>query len=120
MKTLLQGKEYTPSSETDISKTFSAFGFNPPSLTDAKMTDEAAAEYSAWVDKCYQESGDAEAFDNDVKRLVALCNKLTQGGFILGDNNHEALVNAADAVEAWFDETDDPRANGWVDDKGRP
>ena len=40
MKTLLQGKPYTPADSTDISKTFAAHGFIPPSKMRKHMTNE--------------------------------------------------------------------------------
>ena len=65
-------------------------------------------------------------YDNDLKHLIAVCKKITQHvpenyfKFDSINNLFKDLLNATDAVEAWYENTDDPRENGWVDDKGRP
>ena len=60
-------------------------------------------------------------FDSDLRRLLTICNLITQTvPKAYFPQLFDDLLNATDAVEAWYENTDDPRENGWVDDKGRP
>jgi hypothetical protein len=66
----------------------------------------------------YPELGEGEAFEGDVRRLLAAVNDVLRHGFEA--NRREKLVDAAANVDAWYDKEDDPRSMGWVDDRGRP
>jgi hypothetical protein len=60
-------------------------------------------------------------FDSDIYELISVCKKITQTvPKAYFPQLFDDLLNATDAVEAWYENTDDPRENGWVDDKGRP
>ena len=61
--------------------------------------------------------GDEEALNEDVKTLLRAVYAVLRYG--MEANRRERLVDAADAVDAWF-ESQDPRSMGWVDDRGRP
>lgn len=65
--------------------------------------------------ECQQEQATPEA---DFAYLLKVANDiLYRGG--LTDHNRKRLATAAERCDPWL-ETDDPRANGWVDDRGRP
>jgi hypothetical protein len=85
-------------------------------LAEAKALDDA---YASAAD------GPAEAYNRDLLALVVAARTVTNAQhFASPEGKKEAmsyLVKALDQFEPWLDEqTDDPRANGWVDDKGRP
>ena len=89
------------------------------------MDEKAAVEYEAWINQCYSESGngDAERFDFDVRNLVAKAEQwleMQRIGYFQVPDATEELQKAVEAVKAWYEETDDPSKNGWVDSKGRP
>jgi hypothetical protein len=65
----------------------------------------------------YQEND----FDSDLRRLLTVCKKITQTvPKAYFPQLFDELVNATDVVEVWYEHSDDPRENGWVDDQGRP
>jgi hypothetical protein len=82
------------------------------------MDEQAAAEYTKWLDDCYAEAYAELSYEDDLNRLLSFCNKLTQQFPQAGWRDE--LINLVDKVESYSDEVDDPRANGWVDDRGRP
>jgi hypothetical protein len=73
-----------------------------------------------------------ELFDADMMALVRAVNRyisarrtLVRRGNTPSEQAHverafEALSAAADQADPWFDDNDDPRSMGWVDDRGRP
>lgn len=70
-----------------------------------------------WTDdypEIQQEQATPEA---DFTHLLRVVNVVLRQG--LTDANRARLVEAAERCDPWL-ETDDPRANGWVDDRGRP
>ena len=86
------------------------------------MDEKSAAEYEAWINECYSEVGSAESWDYDVRKLLTVARKkleMDRAGLVAPSLDDE-LEAAIEAVEAWYEETDDPRANGLVDYKGRP
>lgn len=64
--------------------------------------------------ECQQEQATPEA---DFGYLLRVVNDVLRQG--LTELNRERLTRAAEQCDPWMD-TDDPRANGWVDDRGRP
>jgi len=92
MKTLLEGKPWVPSSETDVSGTMRKY----------------SPEYDAWLNEQYQSAAEAETFDEDVQALVSLVNTLTKAmsPASLPAGLHGKLLNAADRVETWMEQTE--------------
>jgi hypothetical protein len=81
-------------------------------LAEAQALDEAYASAT----------GPAEAYDRDLRALVDAARNVIENWPTskLADSVND-LEGALEQFEPWLDEqTDDPRANGWVDDKGRP
>jgi len=70
----------------------------------------------------------AEDFDHDLRQLLAAINTpLKHEGdvyrhIIQVANWIKSVQEAADVMQVWIDEAngDDPRANGWVGQDGRP
>lgn len=88
-------------------------------LADAQALDEAYASAT----------GPAEAYERDLRALVdaaqiAVSSMSAETQFIpLMDLRRirDGLRTALEQFEPWLEaDNDDPRANGWVDDKGRP
>ena len=90
------------------------------------MDEKSAVEYEAWLNECYKESETEPDFDKDLKRLLEICKKINQSvpdrffAFKSINDLFRELLIATNVVEAWYENTDDPRENGWVDSKGRP
>jgi hypothetical protein len=60
--------------------------------------------------------GPDEAFEADVYALLCILRL-----FLRDPSRHQTeLQEALENVAAWYEDDADPRANGWVDDKGRP
>jgi hypothetical protein len=60
-------------------------------------------------------------FDSDIYELISVCKKITQTvPKAYFPQLFDELVNATDNVEVWYEHDDNPKANGWVDSKGRP
>ncbi len=60
-------------------------------------------------------------FDSDLKRLLIVCKKITSTVTkAYFPQLFDELVEAVENMEVWYEHTDDPRENGWVDSKGRP
>jgi hypothetical protein len=60
----------------------------------------------------------AEDFEADVLALVRAVRDVLKLG--IGRPYRQRMKDAAEAVEVWYEQDDDPRSMGWVDDKGRP
>lgn len=72
------------------------------------------------LDACY-EMGAGEAYDNAVKSLIKTAKAvMTAAPGIDRDFAMNELGEAILNVEPFFEETDDPRSNGWVGQDGRP
>lgn len=81
--------------------------------------EEAKKEEDA-LNEAYREADEEEypCWENDVEYLISVCGEVLKSM----DKKHplyEKLSNALENVYEWGD-TNDPRAMGWVDDKGRP
>lgn len=82
-----------------------------------------AMKESEALDEAYGEAfsclSEGNSFDEDVQRLVNVSRKVMSQL----PTNHPLYVKLADAIanveEHFLEETEDPRAMGWVDDKGR-
>jgi hypothetical protein len=74
------------------------------------------------LDDAYAQAETQGSMEDDLARLIEVVNEITQNAprYNIPTELMDRLINSADAVEAWMEETDDPRANGWVDDRGRP
>lgn len=89
-------------------------------------------EYDAWIAELEKEHATMEAnesalaeaqshaYDNDLRALVTAAQNV-----IDSHHNLDFVSKLREVIEnflPWMDEEDanDPRANGWVDDKGRP
>lgn len=89
-------------------------------------TDEAPLKESQELDALHAELGEAEAYDRDLLDLVQAVRvivNLHDNPMYVQDRVREPLANLAaalDKLEPWLEEDDDPRAMGWVDDRGRP
>ena len=104
-----------------------------------KMSDQEMIEYDKWLNDCYSEEDRPDPFE-DAMRLAKFCDteilqhlenvrklceflKVTKFPSDAIPKNIEDLIDRlealTDSVLAW-NETDDPRENGWVDDRGRP
>lgn len=72
------------------------------------------------MDACY-EMGAGEDYDLAVKNLVAAARQMV---CVLPGMDRDLatikLINAILDIEPFFEHTDDPRANGWVGQDGRP
>lgn len=80
-------------------------------LAEANALDEAYADAVAFDGKMQ-----AEAYDKDLRALVAAARQVAE------DFDLRHLMAVVEQFEPWLDGEDsqDPRANGWVDDKGQP
>ena len=64
------------------------------------------------------ETGDGEQYNADIKRLLReVLNTLKANPNL---SNYDALEEAAQDVEEWFENSDDPKENGWVGSNGLP
>lgn len=80
------------------------------------------------LDEAYAsaDAAPAEQYNRDLRALVVAARAVTNGAHFGSPaamkQAHGFLAKALDQFEPWLDEEngDDPRANGWVDDKGRP
>lgn len=60
--------------------------------------------------------GPDEQFEGDVYALLCILRLFLRNPSKFEKELQEALENVA----AWYEDDADPRASGWVDDKGRP
>lgn len=66
------------------------------------------------------------AYDNDLKALIVAAQQVlhtNSNPFQVQDKNKEPLQKLREALDKflpWLEEGEDPRRDGWVDDKGRP
>lgn len=94
---------------------------------DHSNADQVLAECAA-LDEAYAGTMPAEQYNADLLALVATARALVAHCEINNiairspSKNHlDDLTKALEQFEPWLDgDSDDPRANGWVDDKGRP
>lgn len=92
---------------------------------DAEAADALlkALAQSKVLDEQYASAcGPAEGYDRDLRALVAAANAYLETQTPLRDQPELiALADAVTAFEPWLEgDSEDPRENGWVDDKGRP
>lgn len=91
-------------------------------------TDEQFLTESNALDEAYAsaDSSSAEQYNRDLRALTAAARAVTNGRHFGSPaamkQALDFLVEALDQFEPWLYEDDDqdPRAMGWVDDKGRP
>ena len=90
---------------------------------DHSNADQVLAEANALDEAYASATGPAEAYDRDLLTLVQAAQaavKMHAALKVEGDEVKD-LAAALEAFEPWLEQEDnDPRAMGWVDDKGRP